>query len=79
MLGWNFGEGHLADERLVAAIQQQCRFEEGELRVICVEAQPILASSLHWRIVDAKTGPIAEGQAELADLAKRNPWDVGEV
>jgi hypothetical protein len=78
-IGWNFGEGHLADERLIAAIQSQCGFEDGELRVICVEAQPILGSTLHWRIVDAKRGVLDEGYAELSDLAKRNPWDYGEA
>ncbi len=77
VLGWNFGEGHLADERLLRAIQAQCGFEEGELRVICVEAQPILGSTLHWRINDAKTGQLAEGHVELSELAKRKPWDCG--
>ena len=79
VVGWNFGEGHLGDERLIAAVQEQCEFEDGELRVICVEAQPILGSSLHWRIVDAKRGVLAEGHAALADLAKRKPWDLGEI
>jgi len=78
VLGWNFGEGHLADERLVAAIQQECHFDDGELRVICVEAQPILGSTLHWRIVDASRGVLEEGHAELSDLAKRKPWDYGQ-
>ena len=71
VLGWNFGEGHLADEALLAAIQEQCGFEEGELRVICVESQPILGSTLHWRINDAKTGLMDEGYVELDELAKR--------
>jgi hypothetical protein len=79
VVGWNFGEGHLADERLIAAVQQQCHFDDGELRVICVEAQPILGSTLHWRIVDAKSGVLEEGHAELSDLAKRKPWDYGEI
>jgi len=78
-IGWNFGEGHLADERLLAALQEQCHFEDGELRAICVEAQPILGSTLHWRIVDAKRGLLDEGYAELSDLAKRKPWDYGEA
>jgi len=79
VVGWNFGEGHLADERLLGAVQEHCHFEEGELRVICVEAQPILGSTLHWRIVDAKRGMLGEGHAELSDLAKRKPWDYGEI
>jgi hypothetical protein len=79
IVGWNFGEGHLADERLLAAVQDQCDFDEGELRVICVESQPILGSSLHWRINDARRGRMAEGHAELSDLAKRQPWDYGPI
>ncbi|MDF1667651.1 MAG: DUF3556 domain-containing protein, partial [Planctomycetota bacterium] len=39
-LGWNFGDGHLHDERLLSAIQQQCHFEEGQLRCIFLESQP---------------------------------------
>ena len=77
VLGWNFGEGHLADERLLACIQEQCGFEDGELRAIMVESQPLLGSTLHWRIVDARRGVLDEGHVELADLARRKPWDVG--
>lgn len=79
IIGWNFGEGHLADERLMRRVQEQCHFEDGDVRVICVEAQPILGSTLHWRIVDAKRGVLAEGHAKLSDLAKRKPWDYGEI
>ena len=79
IVGWNFGEGHLADERLMRLVQAQCDFDDGEVRAICVEAQPILGSTLHWRIVDAKRGVLAEGHADLADLARRKPWDYGEI
>jgi hypothetical protein len=77
VLGWNFGEGHLADERLLAAIQKQCGFESGELRVICVEAQPLFGSTLHWRLNDACTGKLDEGYLRLDELAARKPWDCG--
>jgi hypothetical protein len=77
VLGWNFGEGHLADERLLAAIQKECGFEDGELRVICVEAQPLLGSTLHWRVNDACTGKLEEGYLSLDELAARKPWDCG--
>jgi hypothetical protein len=79
VVGWNFGEGHLADERLVRAVQEQCGFDDGELRVICVEAQPILGSTLHWRIVDANRGVLDQGYVELAELARRKPWDYGDA
>ena len=78
-LGWNFGEGHLGNERLMKVVQAECGFEEGELRAIMVEAQPLLGNQLHWRIVDAKTGQIAEGYASLDELAQRKPWDLGPV
>jgi hypothetical protein len=78
VLGWNFGEGHLCSERLLAAVQEQCGFEDGELRAIVVESQPLLGSSLHWRIFDAKRGLLDEGWAPLAELKRRAPWDYGE-
>ncbi|MBK6529014.1 MAG: DUF3556 domain-containing protein [Deltaproteobacteria bacterium] len=62
-LGWNFGESHLHQEQLLAAIQSQCGFEEGELRCIFVESQPLGRGTLAYRIVDAKTGPRAQGEA----------------
>lgn len=78
-IGWNFGEGHLADERLMRLIQAQCQFDEGDVVAICVEAQPFFGSSLHWRIVDARRGVLAVGCEDLADLARRKPWDFGEI
>ena len=79
VLGWNFGEGHLCDERLLRAIQSQCHFADGELRAIMVESQPLLGSSLHWRIVDAARGQLAEGYATLEELKRRAPWDYGPL
>jgi hypothetical protein len=79
VLGWNFGEGHLCNERLLACIQEQCDFEDGEVRAIMVESQPLLGSTLHWRIVDAKRGVLEEGYARLDELARRAPWDYGEI
>jgi hypothetical protein len=75
-LGWNFGDGHLHDEQLLAGIQEQCGFEAGELRCICVEAQPLGRSTLAYRIVDAKTGPIEAGTLSVADLRARQPWNA---
>ena len=74
-LGWNFGEGHLHQEQLLAAIQSQCGFEEGELRCIFVESQPLGRGTLAYRIVDAKTGPRAHGELDVADLRSRQPWE----
>jgi hypothetical protein len=73
-LGWNFGEGHLHDEQLLASIQEQCGFEEGELRCIFVEAQPLGKSTLSYRIVDAAKGRIDSGALPVAELLTRQPW-----
>ena len=45
VLGWNFGEGHLCQEQLLACVQEQCDFDEGELRAIMVESQPLFGST----------------------------------
>ncbi len=74
VLGWNFGEGHLHHEQLLAAVQQQCGFEEGELRVIYVESQPLHRASHDWRILDAATGLVEEGRIRVADLLETQPW-----
>ena len=74
VLGWNFGDGHLHREQLLRAVQTQCGFEAGELRCVMVEAQPLFQSTLHYRIHDAKTGLLEEGQADVRQLRNRHPW-----
>ena len=73
-LGWNFGDGHLHDEQLLRSIQAQCGFEPGELRCIFVEAQPLGRMTQQWRIVDANTGTIAQGELSVRELLERQPW-----
>ncbi len=72
-LGWNFGEGHLHDEQLLQAIQEQCAFEEAELRCIFVESQPLGGQALEYRIADAKTGMITSGEVQVIDLLRIVP------
>jgi hypothetical protein len=74
VLGWNFGDGHLHNEPLLEAVQRQCGFEEGELRCIFVEPQPLGRHNLDYRIVDAKTGLLEEGAIDVRLLAERQPW-----
>jgi hypothetical protein len=74
VLGWNFGDGHLHRDELLSAVQKQCGFEAGELRCLFVEAQPLFGSSLHYRIRDAKTGVLDEGEIEVKQLRALQPW-----
>lgn len=76
VLGYNFGDGHLHDEELLGAIQEECGFEEGELRVIMVEGQPVAKHTVNYRVHDAKTGPIANGYADVRVLRQRQPWEA---
>ena len=79
ILGWNFGDGHLNGEQLLRTIQPICGFEEGELRVISVESQPLFGPTMHWRVYDAASGKLAEGKTQLADYKDHQPWPVGDV
>lgn len=76
VLGWNFGDGHLHDPQLLQAVQRQCGFEEGELRCVFVEAQPLFGSTLAYRIWDAQSGERAKGELPVADLRERQPWPI---
>jgi hypothetical protein len=55
-------------------VQAQCAFEEGELRCIMVESQPLGSGTLHYRILDAKTGLLEDGRVEVETLRRRQPW-----
>ena len=68
VLGWNFGDGHLNGRQLLEAVQAQCGFEAGELRVVMVESQPLFGRTMKWKIMDAATGPIAEGETEIGPM-----------
>jgi hypothetical protein len=74
LIGWNFGEGHLHNEQLVEAVQRRCHFDEGDVRVIILEGQPIQTKKQWYRIVDAKTGLIEEGYVTIEDMLARQPW-----
>ena len=41
LIGFNFGDGHLHNEDLIEAVQDEAQFEPGELIVVWVESQPI--------------------------------------
>ena len=78
VVGWNFGDGHLHTEQLIEAVQEQCDFEAGELRVVMVESQPLFGKTMEWRVVDAVSGEIARGASKITDMRERLPWPTGE-
>jgi hypothetical protein len=77
VLGWNFGDGHLNGAQLLRAVQQQCGFEPGELRVVTVESQPLFGSTMRWQVLDAASGLLDEGETEIAAMRALQPWPTG--
>ena len=73
-IGWNFGDGHMHNEQLIAAMQKRCHFEPGEVRVVLIDAQPIQTQTQRYRLVDAATGEFESGYINVADAVTRQPW-----
>jgi hypothetical protein len=78
VLGYNFGDGHFHDHRLLAAVQERCGFEPGELRVVTLESQPAHVARQRYRIWDAADGLVEEGWVDVRDMVRRQPWLVGD-
>ncbi|MEU6815406.1 DUF3556 domain-containing protein [Streptomyces sp. NPDC046860] len=73
-LGWNFGEGHLHDDQLLRAVQARCAFAPGEVRVICLEGQPLHRQTQDYEIHDAALGLLESGHVAVRDMLTRQPW-----
>ncbi|RAV13860.1 DUF3556 domain-containing protein [Mycolicibacterium sp. GF69] len=74
-IGWNFGDGHMHNEQLIAALQKRCRFDPGEIIVVLIDGQPIHRQTQQYRLVDAATGEFERGYIKVADMVTRQPWD----
>jgi len=74
-IGWNFGDGHMHNEQLIAAMQERCHFEPGEVRILILDAQPIHKQRQEYRLVDPATGEFERGYVNVADMVTRQPWD----
>jgi hypothetical protein len=74
LVGFNFGDGHLHDEDLIRAVQDEAEFEPGELVVVWVESQPIFSKVQHYKVIDAALGVVERGTWRVADLVAEQPW-----
>ena len=74
VVGFNFGDGHLHDHRLIAAIQRRCRFAPGEFIVVWVESQPVGNGRQHYWVLDAAVGIVERGSWAVADAVAEQPW-----
>jgi hypothetical protein len=73
--GWNMGDGHMHNIRMIESVQKRCHFAPGELVVIMIESQPIQRKDIACRIYDAAIGTIESGRVKVDDVVDRQPWD----
>jgi hypothetical protein len=74
LVGFNFGDGHLHNEDLIAAVQAQAGFEPGELIVAWVESQPVHRGYQAYKVIDAALGVVERGTWKVADAVAEQPW-----
>ena len=74
LIGFNFGDGHLNNEDLIAAVQKEAAFEPGELVVVWVESQAWGSKVQHYKVIDAALGVIERGTWKVADAVEQQPW-----
>jgi hypothetical protein len=74
LIGFNFGDGHLHNDDLIAAVQRQAAFEPGELVVVWVESQAWGSKVQRYKVIDAALGVTERGSWRVADAVKEQPW-----
>jgi len=76
ILGWNFGDGHLHDERLIAAVQKRLNLDPGDLVVAYCESQatPWTNPPQAYRVIDAALGVVEKGTWDVRDCVAEQPW-----
>ena len=74
LIGFNFGDGHLHNADLIAAVQREAAFEPGELVVVWVESQPVHRDTQEYQLIDAALGVIERGTWKVADAVAEQPW-----
>ena len=74
IVGFNFGDGHLHNQRLIEAIQKRCQFKPGEFIVVWVESEPILNGRQQYWVWDAGVGIVERGSWSVKEAVEEQPW-----
>lgn len=74
LIGFNFGDGHLHDAHMIAAVQRRVGFAPGEVVVCWVESQAIHSKVQHYQLIDAALGVVERGYWNVADAVNEQPW-----
>jgi hypothetical protein len=74
IVGFNFGDGHLHNWRLIEAIQKRCEFAPGEFIVVWVESEPVGNGRQQYMVIDAAVGIVERGSWAVTDAVAEQPW-----
>ncbi len=74
LTGWNFGDGHCLDERLIEALQERAQYEPGDVVVAWTESQPAFDKKVQYRVIDAALGTVEKGWYHNDDAYAEQPW-----
>ena len=74
IVGFNFGDGHLHDRRMIEAVQKRCRFAPGELIVVWAESEALGSGRQKYLVIDAAVGVVECGSWAVKDAVSEQPW-----
>ena len=74
LTGWNFGDGHCLDERLIAGWQERCQYEPGDVVAVFTESRPMFSPITQYRVIDAALGCVEKGWFHQIDAYNTQPW-----
>jgi len=74
LAGFNFGDGHLHDEKFIRSVQKRCNFEPGEWIVAWVESEPAYRGYQRYWVMDAAVGIVERGTWRVKDAVAEHPW-----
>jgi hypothetical protein len=74
IIGFNFGDGHLHDRRMIEAVQKRCRFAPGEFIVVWAESEALGSGRQNYLVIDAAVGVVERGSWAVRDAVNEQPW-----
>jgi hypothetical protein len=74
LVGFNFGDGHFHDHRMIAGLQERCNFKPGEFVVVWVESEVYRANKQYYYVVDAAEGIVERGWWVVTEAVNEQPW-----
>jgi transmembrane protein DUF3556 len=74
IVGFNFGDGHFHDQRLIRAIQRRCQFAPGEFMVVWVESEALYSGFQRYWVMDAAVGVVERGRWQVKDATDAKNW-----